>query len=271
MSEQIWRADFNLDAKAVEFLVTNRDTLPAVAMEQARLLRNLDVEIITGQSATYPHRIESYDDDMPPILYTRGALPLLTPTPRAFTFTSAISRGHTREALERQEQVANRLIALGGTPVTGHDRPAYQRLALAAQRQRRPSIFVLDRGLLEAMGPSCSLPLFAAARIRDAVFAHERDLAVSPFRLNDHCVGGNNVRRDRLIIALSQVIVAVDVSHEGGMLEHCRKAISCGIPVFVDIRGRAGCKMLADEGGICLEENQDAMANQVLTRLGATI
>ncbi len=269
MNGEIWRNDFQLDNKSIEFLAANQHALPSLAFEQARLLRNLDVELITCQSATYPHRIEEFDDDMPPIFYTRGMLQLLSPDVGSFTFTAAVSRGHNKNALERQEELVNSLIGAGGIPITGHDRPSYQRLALAAQRLGKPCLYVLDRGILEAMGPSCSLPLFAAARIRDEVFAHQRDLVISPFRLNDHCVGGNNVRRDRLIMALSQVVLAVDISTEGGMLEHCRTAIRAGIPVLADTRGRDGCKQLVDEGATAATHCSDGITRQVFDLLKA--
>ncbi len=269
MGEEQWISDFSLDLKAVKYLKAHIDVLPAAVTEQARLLRNLDIELVTCQNATYPHRIESFDDDMPPVLYMRGAQPLLNQNQNAFTFTAAISRGHTRQALEWQEGIANGLIALGGVPVTGHDRPAYQRLALTAQRLGKPGIFILDRGLLEAMGPACTRPLFAAARIRDEVFACDRDLVISPFRLNDHCVGGNNVRRDKIVVALSQAVIAIDVSPDGGMLEHCRRAMAAGIPVFADKRGRDGCRILVDEGAIWLEDTDDAITAQIRARLGA--
>ena len=124
-------------------------------------------------------------------------------TAERFTFSIAVSNGASAESLARLDQLATELSAAGGVPVTGHDRTPYKRMALAAQRLNRPTIYVLDRGLREALGPEFDRPPFAAARIRDAFFDRERDLALSPFRLDDHSLGANNRRRDALIFALS--------------------------------------------------------------------
>lgn len=244
LSKETWQERYGLDPRAAEFLTSHREALLAHSAELARTLRAHRVQTLTCDSLTYPARVERFDDAPPPVLYALGCLGLLEPAPTRFTFTTALSNGASAEALETQDRIATALAAAGGIVVTGHDRPPYQRLALAAQRQGLSVIYLLDRGLREALGPEFDRPPFAAARIRDAVFAPERDLALSPFRPDDHSLGANNRRRDRLIFALSDLIVAVDVAPGGNMETNCRRAAEQRIPVFVAPGGRAGCAAL---------------------------
>ncbi len=257
----IWRSQFELDKRTVSILEAERTTLPGKALEMARFLRLSEVQLITCMSVSYPDRMERFDDSPPPMLMAKGDIRLFSPEDRnGFTFTVAISRGHSPFSLDKQEEVSNSLIAQGGIPVTGHDRIPYQRLALTAQRQNRPVLYLLDRGLREVLGPEMDRPPFAAARIREQTFNSERDLMVSPFRLDDHSLGSNNRRRDRLVAAMSDIIVAVDVSPEGEMLGLCRRAQAQGKAVVACSEGRGGCSTLLREGAVPLTKSIDASA-----------
>ena len=165
-----------------------------------------------------------------------------------FTFSVAVSNGAAPGVLARQDSIAEDLVRRGCVPVTGHDRTAYKRLALAAQRQNRPTIYALDRGLREALGPDMDRPPFSAARIRETLFDVERDLALSPFRLDDHALGANNRRRDRLLYALADLIVALDVRAGGGMASECLRAHQQGRLVWVAEGGRDGNEELRQAG-----------------------
>jgi len=235
-----WNRRYELRPGAVAYLERHREKLIAQSAELIRAIRAHPLHILTIESAAYPARLERFDPEPPPILYALGALPLLAEEKGRFTFTIAVSNGASPASLEKMEEIAAGLVEAGGVPVTGHDRLPYQRLALAAQRQSRPILYVFDRGLREALGPEFDRPPFAAARIRDAVFEPERDLALSPFRLDDHGLGANNRRRDRLIFSLSDVIVAGDVRAGGAMVEECLRAMGQGRRVFVAEGGRDG-------------------------------
>ncbi len=165
-----------------------------------------------------------------------------------FTFSIAVSNGSPLAMLARQDAIASELVRRGCVPVTGHDRAAYKRLGLCAQRQNRPAIYVLDRGLREALGPDFDRPPFSAARIRETVFAAERDLAVSPFRLDDHALGANNRRRDRVLYALADLIIALDARAGGGMVGECLRAHRQGRMVWVAEGGRDGNEELRQAG-----------------------
>jgi hypothetical protein len=245
-SPEEWREQDELDPRAIEHLIAHRERLLTDSAERARLARAHDLHILTCDSMTYPDRIERFDDSPPPVLTARGRLALLDSPTRSgassssVTFTLACSNGADAGVMERLSQLAEALVTAGGVPVTGHDRLPYQRLAIAAQRHGRPTLYVFDRGLREALGPEFDRPPFAVARIRDAVFDAGRDLALSPFRMDDHGIGANNRRRDRLIFALSDRVIAVDVNAGGEMEAQCRRAWEQGRPVFVAEGGRTG-------------------------------
>jgi predicted Rossmann fold nucleotide-binding protein DprA/Smf involved in DNA uptake len=248
---------FELDPRAIGFLSSNRGRLLAETAEAARRLRAFPLHIVATTDATYPARLISNMEDAPPLLYTLGNLMLLEPycnRKPAFTYTVAASRSAGAGSLARLDELATDLAVMGGTPVTGHDRPEYQRLALAAQRRGLPTIYVFDRGLREALGPEFDRPPFPAARIRDVAFDFERDLAVSPFRLDDHGIGANNRRRDRMIFALSDLLIALDVRAEGAMYKLCRKAQEQSKLLFVCSGGRDGNEALLAAGAPELPE-----------------
>ncbi|HLK55428.1 MAG TPA: hypothetical protein VKU00_02625 [Chthonomonadaceae bacterium] len=273
LPEQDLCTRYDLDARVAAYLLEKRDALKAQSAELARVIRAHPLHLLTLESATYPARLEHNDDAPPPILYALGNAALLSapqPPPEArFTFTVAISNGATPAILARQDEIATALVAAGGVPVTGHDRSPFKRLALAAQRRNRPILYVFDRGLREALGPEFDRPPFAAARIRDAVFETGRDLAVSPFRLDDHGLGANNRRRDRLVFALSDLIIALDVRAGGGMDAECRRAHEQGRPVFVAEGGRSGNDILRTVGCPPLPANPLEMLKTLFSSLRA--
>ncbi len=246
-----WQRRYDLRPQAAAYLCRHRARLLAHSAELVRLLRLYPLHLLPLASAAYPHRIERFDDAPPPVLYALGCLPLLDTQdadPPRFTFTIAVSNGAPLPTLARLEELAAALVQAGGIPVTGHDRLPYQRLALAAQRQNRPILYVFDRGLREALGPQFDRPPFSAARIREAVFVPERDLALSPFRLDDHGLGANNRRRDRLVFALADLIIGLDVRAGGNMVHECLRAQELGRPVFVAPGGRDGNEALRAAG-----------------------
>ncbi len=248
--------ELELDPRAAAYLSTHREALLQSSAETARTLRAYPIEVVSCAGASYPVRMERWADIPPPVVYALGNRALLNIStanpvglpPRWFTFTIAASRKASAASLKLIDELATDLAVLGGVPVTGHDRPEYQRLALAAQRKNLSTVYVFDRGLREALGPQFDKPPFAAARIRDVEFDLNRDLALSPYKLDDHCIGANNRRRDSIVFALSDLVIAADVRSEGAMLEETLRAFEQGKPVFTVDGGREGSKLLIERG-----------------------
>lgn len=253
---QVLREQYGLDPRSAVFLWEHRDDLIAASARFLRLTSALPLRVVSINDAVYPRRLDLYDDAPPPLLYAFGRLAMLDTDERSdFTFALSVSNGVGSASLALLDRTAKTLVELGGIPVTGHDRAPYQRAGLAAQRTGRPAIYVLDRGLYEALGPALDRPPFAAARIRDAAFEAQRDLVLSPFRMDDHSIGANNRRRDRIVHALADLIVAIDVRAGGAMYAECRRASEQGRAVLVATGGRdgndalraAGCAVLPDD------------------------
>lgn len=266
---------YELQAVAAEYLSENRSALLLQSSELARTLRLSEIQLLSIESASYPKALERYDDAPPPLIYIRGNQSLLAlcspeiaepadkgeqtrrfyPSQNSgesgsahFTYAIAVSNGASAEILSKLESISTDLVTQGGVPVTGHDRSPYKLLALTAQRQNSPTFYVFDRGLREALGPRFDRAPFTAARIRDAEFAVSRDLALSCFRLDDHSIGANNRRRDRLIFSLSQKIIALDVRLGGTMFSECLRAFRQGRTVFVTESDQDGNRALIEQG-----------------------
>lgn len=239
---------FGLASRAIAYLMGKKEPLMEKAEALVRVVRFYNLHCVTRTQLTYPSRLETYDPSPPPILYGLGRYQLLDDSTEGFTFTILVSNGATEETYTNLEKIASELIACKGIPVTGHDRLPYQRLALTAQRSIHPVIYVLDRGLREAMGERFEQALFPAARIHAIDFCGDRDLVLSPFRLDDHCLGQNNRRRDQLIIALSDIIVALDIRENGILHQECLRAIQRGQHVFITETGREGNRRLHEAG-----------------------
>ena len=257
MSAEELQRELELDARAAAYLAANRASLVQQSAELARNIRSYPVQLLAFSGAAYPSRIDRYASIPPPLVYAVGNLQLLDESTSngaapgvtsPFTFTIAVSRSAAQGTLVKLDELGTELVIAGGVPVTGHERAEYQRLALSAQRRNAPTIYVFDRGLREALGPEFNLPPFAAARIRDVEFELKRDLALSQFRLTDHCLGGNNRKRDSLIFSLSDVVIALDVAPNGAMYAECLRAYRQGKKVFVSATGRDGNRALIDNG-----------------------
>ncbi|GBC96779.1 DNA processing protein DprA [bacterium HR16] len=189
------------------------------------LVRRYGVQVLTAQHRLYPLTLESFCEQPPPVLFAHGQMGLLQ---EGWRFAVACSRGASHLALEAVDEIAQQAIREGGIPVTGHNTSPYQRVALAAIRQERPSITVLDRGLIDALGDGLNRPLFATARLYELEFRADRDLALSPFPLDAGSLGLHNQRRDELVFALADVVFAVWVRAGGVMERLCLRAKELG-------------------------------------------
>lgn len=188
-------------------------------------VRRYGVQVLTSQHQLYPLALESFCEHPPPVLFAHGQTGLLQDRWR---FAVACSRGAPHLALESVDEIAQQAIREGGIPVTGHNTNPYQRVALAAIRQERPSITVLDRGLIDALGEGLSRPLFATARLYELEFRADRDLVLSPFPLDAGSLGLHNQRRDELVFALADVVFAVWIRAGGVMEKLCLRAKELG-------------------------------------------
>jgi len=224
-------------ARLVESARTRREEVAATAKH----LRRAGVHVLTLLDATYPPRLLQSLDNPPPVLYAYGNLDLLAKP----LFAVANSNGAEEEALAAGDAAAAVALSCGWFPVTGHNRPAYQRPALVARRNGGRICYVLDRGLLEAFGGDLTRELFPAARIWSPTYDPASDLTLSPFSLRAHGIALHGRRRDALIFALADAIFVGAIRPGGQMERGCLEARACGKPVFlVGRRGEAEAVLL---------------------------
>jgi predicted Rossmann fold nucleotide-binding protein DprA/Smf involved in DNA uptake len=136
------------------------------------------------------------------------------------------------EAAESVKGAIESGLNAGRRVVAGHNRPVYQWALLAAKRRGASATMVLDRGLVAAFDDDLRRDPVPAARIWGYAFYSERSLALSSFRLRDPWIGANARYRDALVVALSDVVVAIGVKQGGTMHRLCREAAARGQTVY---------------------------------------
>ena len=199
------------------------------AMELTRWLSKNGVGVVTLLDATYPRELAERLDEPPPALFLYGSPSLLGVS----RFAVANSNGAPEEALSAADAAVETAIESGLVLVTGHNRAAYQRPALAARRNGGRVIYVLDRGLRHGFGGDLSRALFPAARIWGPSFDPACDLAISPFPLRAQGIAANNRRRDSVVFALADRLLAGYVRPGGQMEAECRAALGRGQRVLL--------------------------------------
>lgn len=247
-----------LAKRHVEFISANLSPLLSECEELESRLSELGIGILTPWDTGYPLGLKTYDDSPPPVLYAYGRTDLLHE--RKFAIVN--SNSASASSLEQSARMAEMLIGEGLIPVTGHNRHQYQLVALAAKRLDSPVVIVLDRGIISAFKGRLEWELFAGARIWDPQFAHDRDLVISQFRLGDGWIGDSSRRRDRTVLGLADVIVAVEVRPGGVMEQECLHALSTGREVYVCDQGsETGNQKLIAAG--CARLNPNEAASQL--------
>lgn len=242
-----WQRDLQLSESACNYLFENREALLQKSLELEKLRFKSQVHLLYQGSASYPELLDVNEEVPPALVYARGNLGLIDEN-RSFTFTVIASNKPTSHHLDRIDALVTDMANAGGTVVTGHDRLPYQRAALAAHRIDRPIIYVFDKGLRNALGADFSQTPFASARIYEVEFNTDLDLALSPFRLDDHSLSFNLPKRDRLIFSLSDIVIAQDVRSGGVMYTQCQRILKQGRPLYVASDGREGNALLLQQG-----------------------
>ena len=208
--------------------------------------------------AMYPRRVRERLTPPPVVLYSYGARPLLA-TPLLAVLNSRTISEHSVAASLAVVQAA---AAQGFTLVTGGMKTGYRIAAVAGRAAAAARVVVLDRGILATFGARMDRDQFGFGPGRSALDA-ERTLVLSPFRLMDHAVARNGRRRDELVAALADVIVAVH-ARAGGVIEHvCLEALDRGQCVLSWYGENAG---LVAAGATAIEESDLAGLKRFLPR-----
>lgn len=137
------------------------------------------------------------------------------------------------------------------TMINSGMKSTYRITAVASRAAAAPRVIVLDRGLFAAVGARADRDPSGLGPGR-AAFDPQRTLIVSTYRLMDHAVARNGKRRDAVVAALADVIIAVH-ARPGGEIEHvCLEALDRGQSVLSWYGENAG---LVAAGATPIQEN----------------
>ncbi len=211
--------------------------------------------VCLAEDGAYPARLRQRLHPPPAVLHLLGAPAAL----QAPTLAVLNSRTITEYAVAASHSAVQAAAAQGFTLVTGGMKTGYRIAAVAGRAAAAARVIVLDRGLFATFGARLDSDPFGFGPGRRALdTAHT--LVLSPFRLMDHGSPRNGRRRDALIAALADVIVAVHARPGGEMERVCLEALDRGQTVLSWYGENAG---LVVAGATAIEEAD--LANE-LTR-----
>lgn len=215
--QSVWRETFGLTLPTQLYIENNRAEIDKLAFEWQVQLTPMNVEIIDRFSPSYPTMLNEFFDVPPPVLYLSG-------NRKVIDFRPKISFLNSRILSTRGKELLNRFLASISetfTTIASFYRTPYRKVAEAALERNSPLILVSDRGLLQAK--------------RSKLFKnlHENTLVLSPFAPDDVGTASSGPRRDAIIVALSDVLVGLEIREGGTMDRLLSRAIKMGKTVWI--------------------------------------
>ncbi len=253
------REEFDLPAAAVERWCGERALHDARCAALATRLSHHDVRIAALGDPSYPAGWARHGDPAPPLAYLHGEPQLL----RRPTVALLHSRLVDEATVTATVRIARAAAAAGCGLVGGGMKTTHRLAAATARTLGAPRIIVLDRGLLAAFGGQLDRDPFGFGPLRPA-FDPRATLVLTPFRPDDHAVPRSGRRRDALITALADLVVAVHARPDGEIEQVCMRALARGQDVAV---WQAHNARLVTAGARPLAERQlDACLARLATR-----
>ena len=251
------RDTYKLHADAVQRICRESDAHRRDAQELlARMTKGGIALWLAGESA-YPARWRERLDAPPPFVFGLGSgATLVGPTLAVLN-----SRGLAERSVSATIRVAQAAAGQGFAIASGGMK-ATHRIPAVLGRAAPARVIVLDRGILAAFGRHLDRDPFGLGPGRAELDA-ARTLVLSPFRLRDHAVARNGPRRDELIAALADVIVAVSTRPGGEIERICFAALDRGQCVLSWQAENAG---LVAAGAVPIEDGDLADLRRFLSR-----
>jgi len=190
-------------------------------------LRAAAVELLPRNSSAYPPGWRRYSNAAPFLAYARGDLRLL----RRPCAAVLASREITEASVGAIVTVVQHAARVGMTVASGGMKSAHRIVTVTARAAGAPRIIVLDRGILAAFGGRVGLDAFGFGPAR-LPLEESSALVLSPFRANDHAAPANGYRRDELVAALGDVVIAASTRPGGNIERICLEALDRGQCVF---------------------------------------
>lgn len=240
--------DHRLAARSIARLSCDHGAHEARCRALLREITAARIAVNTPGGASYPARWETrLGEHRPGFAFSYGNSALLN-RPTVSLLTSGEISDRTMVAAARVTRAA---ADDGFAVVTSGMKGTYRIVTSAARAHSTPRVVVLDRGILAAFGSHLDRDPFGIGQGL-LEFETTRTLVLSTFRLRDHAAPSNGHRRDELVAALSDVIVAVDIRDGGRMEGTCLRALDRGQCV---LSWRANNAALIAAGAATLDED----------------
>src|SRR6266446_9201240 len=223
-SQQQLRERFQLHATAAAWVEKHGQEAREEAGVIYRRVREMNVAILAPEHASYPEGLAGFFDGEPPLLYAHGNLELLADKRVAVVNSAQASP----MALEFALGLARRLGEAGLTLLASTEGPSYNLVGLAGKQAAANVILVLHQGLFEILGKLDGHEPLPLARRLNHQPDLQKTLLISPFRPDGRWQKGNGLRRDKLLVAMAESLVAVEIRSGGTMQGLCRKAQALG-------------------------------------------
>lgn len=178
--------------------------------------------------ASYPKRWLERGAPPPPLVYLYGAAALLDVPSVALL----ASRGVSEQVVAATAHVARRAAGEDFALVVGGMKSTHRIAAVTGRAAGAPRLVVLDRGLFAAFGGQPEFDPFGFGPGRSR-FDPRSTLVLSVFRPDNHATPRSGRRRDELIAALGDLVVALSVRPGGEIERICLRALDRGQSVLV--------------------------------------
>lgn len=215
--------EYQLPARAIAQLGPAIDRHEQRCRHLLERLASVGVRLLQPSTPGYPLRWIRRLAFPPPVVYAHGLLnresapTLAVLSSRTITDRTAIATAHAIRSG----------VDAGYTVVTGGMKSTHRIAAVATRAAAAPRVVVLDRGIVDAFEGQLERDPFGFGPGR-STYDRNRTLALSSFRPLDHAAPRNGRRRDELVAALADVIVAVHARPGGEIEATCLRALDRG-------------------------------------------
>jgi predicted Rossmann fold nucleotide-binding protein DprA/Smf involved in DNA uptake len=227
LPEAVLRDDYELHPSAIRRICGERELHERRCQWLADQLASNGGCVWSMEDPHYPARLRQRLRPAATVIYACGNPAVL----HGLTLAVLQSRDLSEAAVAASLLTVQAAAGQGFTLVGSGMKSTYRITAVASRAAAAPRALVLDRGLFTAFGAHFDRDPSGLGPGRAALDA-QRTFVVSPFRLLDHAVARNGKRRDAVVAALADVIVAVH-ARPGGEIEHvCLEALDRGQSVL---------------------------------------
>lgn len=183
-------------------------------------LESENIKMITLLDSDYPkHLKKSLPNDCPPILFAKGNLSLLNKASVGFCGSRKASNKGLSIAADCARQLAEKDIVVVSGYASGADLAAHG----SALRNSGSTVFVLAEGILRSTIKN---------EIKNLI-DFDNHIFISQFSPTVTWNAGNAMKRNSVIIGLSQAMILVESGKTGGTFAAGEEALNTGCPLFV--------------------------------------